>query len=121
MRPVLLLLLIVVCSAQDARGQAVPLPGGQPGAFVGLTITRADLVVEGQVATEQALLGFIETRVGTPLSMLEVRETIAHLYSLGRYQDIIVEAAPAPGGPARANAAAPRATCNQACRPVFSR
>lgn len=92
-----LLLLVLVCSAQDARAQTVPA-AGQPGAFVGRTITRADLMVDGQLATEEALLGFIETRPGTPLSMLEVRETIAHLYSLGRYQDIIVEATEAPGG-----------------------
>lgn len=96
MRTVLLLLLIV-CPAQDARGQSEP-PGGQTGAFVGRTITRAELVVDGEIQTEEALLEFLETRPGTPLSMLEVRETIAHLYSLGRYQDIVVEATEAPGG-----------------------
>jgi outer membrane protein insertion porin family len=47
---------------------------------------------------DPALAFIIETKVGAPLSMAEVRETIAHLVGLGRYQDVRVDAQLAPGG-----------------------
>ncbi|HVJ28192.1 MAG TPA: POTRA domain-containing protein, partial [Vicinamibacterales bacterium] len=61
-------------------------------AYVGKPISAVVLMVEGKPLTDAMLLGLIESRAGTPLSMAAVRETIAHLYSLGRYQDVSVEA-----------------------------
>lgn len=40
--------------------------------------------------TERLILGLIETEVGEPLSIGEVRESIDHLYGLGRFDDIQV-------------------------------
>ena len=51
-----------------------------------------------QATTDATLTELIETRVGEPLSVAEVRETIAHLYSLGRFQDVQVEAIDAADG-----------------------
>ena len=61
-------------------------------AFVGKTIVTAEVVVEGRLSDEATVRELIETRAGEALAMAEVRETIAHLFSLGRYQDIQVEA-----------------------------
>lgn len=95
---VLLLLVLLVLPAAPLHAQPPARAGAPVSTFVGRPITRAELYVDGQRSSDEALLGFIETRPGTPLSMLEVRETIAHLYSLGRYQEIVVEGTEEPGG-----------------------
>jgi len=40
----------------------------------------------------------VETRVGQALTMAQVRETITHLFSLGRYEDVRVRVSAAGGG-----------------------
>ena len=40
----------------------------------------------------------VETRVGQPLSTSDVRESIAHLFSLGRFDDVVVSRDEAAGG-----------------------
>src|SRR5687768_792651 len=60
--------------------------------LVGRTITATELVLEGSPEGTEQVREFVETTPGKPLAMAEVRETIAHLFSLGRYQDIQVEA-----------------------------
>lgn len=47
---------------------------------------------------DAATLELIETRVGEPLTMVAVRETIDHLTGLGRYEDVRVYATATPGG-----------------------
>ena len=48
--------------------------------------------IEGRPTTEPALVEALQTKVGAPLKMADVRETITHLYSLGRFDDVRVEA-----------------------------
>jgi len=73
---------------------AIALMGGVQGvaSFVGRPIVATEVVVEGFRTEDATVRSLIETTVGEPLAMAEVRETIAHLFSLGRYQDIQVEA-----------------------------
>ena len=73
---------------------ALLLLGGGQGvsSFVGKQIVAAEVVVEGFRTEDATVRALIETTAGEPLAMAEVRETIAHLFSLGRYQDIQVEA-----------------------------
>ena len=95
----LLLVLLLLGAPQQAASPPQPSASAAPvSAFIGKTIVRSELVVDGQVSTDEVLLGFVEARPGTPVSMFDVRETIAHLYSLGRYQQIIVEATAEAGG-----------------------
>ena len=94
----LVALALVVAHA----GAQVPAPA-QPqdtsaARFTGKTVIAADVLVEGTPTTDAAVRDLIETRPGEALSMADVRETISHLFSLGRYQDIQVEAFDAPGG-----------------------
>lgn len=93
----LLLIAVLMCDAPDGRTapQAQPSPASL---FVGKTIVAAEIYVEGEPSTDATARELIETRPGEPLAMADVRETIAHLFSLGRYQDISVEAFDAPGG-----------------------
>jgi outer membrane protein assembly complex protein YaeT len=66
--------------------------------YAGRPIEDVRLLLEGGPLAEAGLYDLIETRVGEPLSISEVRESIAHLYGLGRFQDVQVEAADAPAG-----------------------
>ncbi|MEO6214236.1 MAG: POTRA domain-containing protein [Vicinamibacterales bacterium] len=73
-------------------------PGKGAAAFVGKNIVATEIVLEGRHSDDAALRDLVETRTGTPLSMATVRESMSHLYSLGRFQDIQVEAYDVPGG-----------------------
>jgi outer membrane protein assembly factor BamA len=66
--------------------------------YSGRTITDVQVLIERRPSTEPALLELIQTRRGEMLSLAEVRESITHLHSLGRFQDVQVEATEAPGG-----------------------
>ena len=66
--------------------------------YIGKPVTSIRLISEGQSADDPRLLAVVETQVGRPLSMLDVRETVTHLFSLGRFEDVIVEADAAEGG-----------------------
>src|SRR5262245_35037173 len=54
--------------------------------------------VDGRPQADASLLQIIETRVGQPLSMNTVRQTVSHLYSVGRFDDVEVFAAEEAGG-----------------------
>ncbi|HET7219490.1 MAG TPA: POTRA domain-containing protein [Vicinamibacterales bacterium] len=66
--------------------------------YAGRPVEDIRLLIEREPASEPALLDLVEPRIGEPLSMERIRESIAHLYSLGRFEDVQVEAADAPGG-----------------------
>jgi outer membrane protein assembly factor BamA len=67
-------------------------------AYVGDRVASVSLVIEGRPTTDPAIVNVIQTRVGAPLSAADVRETITHLYSLGRFDDVQVDAEHAAGG-----------------------
>ena len=67
-------------------------------AQVGQPIVEIQIDQEGRVVNEPAVLRLIETHVGDRLEVRSVRETIAHLMALGRYEDIRVLSEPASGG-----------------------
>ncbi len=83
------------CRWPPPARRPVPSPAAR---VIGKPVTAVHLVSEGRPADEPVLVDLIETRVGQPLSMSAVRETIAHLFSLGRFQDVRVEAEETPGG-----------------------
>lgn len=87
---VLAVLLVLMCSSAFAQQpSAAPLPAAP---YVGRTVTRVTITIEGRPATEAALADALQTKAGAPLSMQDVRETITHFYSLGRFADIEVDA-----------------------------
>ena len=78
---------VTAVSAQAVAGQ-----------YAGRPVENIQLLVEDRPTTEAMLLDLIEVRVGQPLSIGAVRESIAHIYSLGRFQDVQVEAASGASG-----------------------
>jgi outer membrane protein assembly complex protein YaeT len=61
-------------------------------------VIAVDVQQEGETVTDPLILSLVQTRTGAPLSMAEVRETITHLISLTRYEDVQVFEEPAGGG-----------------------
>src|SRR5262249_28770647 len=84
---------LVMLTASLAAGQ-------EPAAakYIGQPIRNVALVIEGQPSTEAGLLDLVETRQGKNLSMADVRETIKHFYSLGRFWKWTVDAESVPDG-----------------------
>jgi outer membrane protein assembly complex protein YaeT len=60
--------------------------------YVGKSVSSVSVILDGRETLEPTLLQVVETRIGQPLSMLDVRESVAHLFSLGRFDDVRVDA-----------------------------
>jgi outer membrane protein insertion porin family len=65
--------------------------------YLGKPIGSVRLVLEGRDTSDPVLTSVVETTVGSNLSMLQVRESIAHLFSLGRFEGVSVDATLADG------------------------
>jgi outer membrane protein insertion porin family len=62
------------------------------GDYLGKPIAAVRFVVEGRDTVDVSLSDLVETKVGRSLSMADVRESLTHLYSLGRFEDVRVDA-----------------------------
>ena len=60
--------------------------------FLGKPVASVRLVIEGRETVDPSLARVVETREGEPLTMAAVRDTITHLFSLGRFDDVRVDA-----------------------------
>ena len=60
--------------------------------FIGKPVGAVRFFLEGRETTDPAFVSIVETTAGAPLSMVQVRESIAHLFSLGRFDDVRVDA-----------------------------
>jgi outer membrane protein assembly factor BamA len=67
-------------------------------AYLGKPIERLNVFIDSQPTTEIAITDLLETHTGTALAMTDVRESITHLYSLGRFQDVRVDATTSTSG-----------------------
>ena len=85
-----LVALIVFATGSMARADV--------GDYVGKPIASVRLEIEGRRVSEARLLDVVETRVGEPLAMQAVRETLAHLFAVGRFENLAVEASALESG-----------------------
>lgn len=65
---------------------------------LGKPVTAVSVESEGRRIGDAMLLELVESAVGRPLRMRDVRASVAHLFSLGFFADVIVYATPSPGG-----------------------
>ncbi|MDE3153991.1 MAG: BamA/TamA family outer membrane protein [Acidobacteriota bacterium] len=86
-RPVRALVVLLVLLA------GVPAVRADVPEYLGRPVTGVRLAFEGHTEQDARLRELVVTAVGAPLSMADVRETITHLMSLGRFQDVRVHAA----------------------------
>jgi outer membrane protein assembly complex protein YaeT len=68
------------------------------GDYLGKPVASVRLSVEGRESRDARLLLFVDPLLGRPLSMLDVRQSVVHLYSTGRFEDVQVRAANGAGG-----------------------
>ena len=61
--------------------------------YLGKPIGSVRLMIEDRETSDPALTQIVETAVGQPLSMAAIRESITHLFSLGRFEGVSVDAA----------------------------
>jgi outer membrane protein insertion porin family len=66
--------------------------------YIGKPVVEVRVQSRGLDLRDPALLEIVETRVGSPLAMIEVRESMAHLFGLGLYQDVQVDASARDNG-----------------------
>jgi outer membrane protein assembly factor BamA len=90
-----LALCLVNGAATQVAAQNAPAAQDVPSAP---TITDVRVEQEGQVVTDPQILGLVETKVGNPLSIADVRESINHLIGLNRYDDVQVFSDASPNG-----------------------
>ena len=64
--------------------------GADVAALLGRRVTDVRLVEAAAPVLDRAVLALIETPLGEPLRMADVRQTIDHFVTLGRYADIRV-------------------------------
>jgi outer membrane protein assembly factor BamA len=88
----LFIVALVSCATTQASAQSAPE------SYSGRQVTAVRVAIDGVPTTEAALIDLIETRPGGNLTLAAVRESIAHLYSLARFQDVQVEALDGSGG-----------------------
>ncbi|MGD9902476.1 MAG: POTRA domain-containing protein [Vicinamibacterales bacterium] len=69
---------------------AWPAAADEVEALLGRRLIDVRLVAAGAPVTDPGLLVLVETTVGEPLAMADVRQTIDHLVALGRFADIRV-------------------------------
>ena len=62
------------------------------------TVAEVRVEQEGMVVTDPTILDLIDAKAGQPISMGDVRESITHLISLNRFDDVQVFQDPAPRG-----------------------
>src|SRR5579862_1670394 len=61
--------------------------------YIGKPIGSVHLAIEDRATDDPTLTQMVQTTVGQPLSMTAVRESVAHLFSLGRFEGVSVDAA----------------------------
>ena len=79
---------MIVCAGVLAAGAARAAVGD----YLGKPVASVRLTIEGRETTEPALAQIVETQAGRPLSMVDVRESVRRLFSLGRFEDVRVDA-----------------------------
>ena len=60
--------------------------------YVGQPIASVRLMLDGRETTEAALTRVVVLHAGQPLSMRDVRESVLHLFAMGRFDDVRVDA-----------------------------
>lgn len=89
------------------------IAGAAESDYVGQPVGSVRVTLNGQADQDPQVLGLIVTRIGSPLTAADVRETIEHLMSLGRFLDVRVSAAASASGVALTYELVPRREITQ--------
>ena len=76
-------LLTMVCA-----GVLAPTASAAVEEFIGKPVVTVEFVSDGRPMPDRSVLELVETRVGVPLSMRQVRASVMHLFSLGQFESV---------------------------------
>jgi outer membrane protein insertion porin family len=76
--------LLLILAAGPARAAVAD--------YIGKPVAAVRITIEDRETTDSTITQLVETAVGQPLSMAQVRESLSHLFSLGRFEDVRVDA-----------------------------
>ena len=79
-------LLTMVCA-----GVLAPTASAAVEEFIGKPVVTVEFVSDGRPMPDRSVLELVETRVGVPLSMRQVRASVMHLFSLGQFESVQVD------------------------------
>ena len=82
--PLLLAGLCLAGTASAARADVAD--------YLGRVVVSVGFEAEGRPLADPRIAEAIQNHVGQPLLMREVRESLVHLLSLGRFEDVVVRA-----------------------------
>jgi outer membrane protein insertion porin family len=94
-RHIVIAALLLGCGAVSPAFAQVATPVS---ALLGRSVTAVSVVVEGAADPSMIFTDLLEVRVGDTLRGDAVRESLSHLYNLGRYDDVAVVAEPDGAG-----------------------
>ena len=77
---------------------APPAGAAEVEEFIGKPVVTVEFVSDGQLMQDRSVLELVETQVGVPLSMRQVRESVMHLFSLGQFESVEVDGSLRDGG-----------------------
>jgi outer membrane protein insertion porin family len=77
--------LVAVCGGASTASAAID-------DFLGKPVGSVRLLIEGRPTVDPVLTRVVETLAGRPLTMSDVRQTVTHLFSLARFEDVRVDA-----------------------------
>jgi outer membrane protein insertion porin family len=76
--------VLVILTAAPARADIAD--------YLDKPVAAVRLTIEGRASEDQKLASLLVTRAGRQLTMLDVRESVTHLFSTGRFEDVQVNA-----------------------------
>ncbi len=88
----------VLAALLALAGARPTLARADVGDYLNKTVLSVRVLVEGRETADPEVTGVVQTTVGRPLAMADIRETIGHLFSLRRFEDVRVDASPEGDG-----------------------
>jgi outer membrane protein insertion porin family len=89
---------VAPATAQEQASQPPSATAAALDRLLGQTVVEVRLLVGERENRDADLRQVLETAPGAPLTAYGVRESIVHLMALARFENVTVDAAPAPGG-----------------------
>jgi outer membrane protein insertion porin family len=89
--------VLLACVLCLLWGVVLPVSAQTPtgvSALLGLTVTGVSVEIEGRPDDDPVVREMLAVRVGAPLDAGTVRQSVTHLFSLGRFEDVEVRATP---------------------------
>lgn len=84
---------LLVLAVAAVLGAAAPSPAQTTVAqLFGRTVAAVRFDVEGRIDTSPALMALVDVKVGSPLRQDEIRSSLARLASVGRFENVSVDA-----------------------------